>query len=37
MIEGVTMLGVIIPIGILVALFVIIAIVLLTGKDDSDE
>ncbi len=31
------MLGYIIPIGILVALFVIIAIVLLTGKDDSDE
>ena len=31
------MLGYIIPIGILVALFVIIAIILLTGKDDSDE
>ena len=37
MIEGVTMLGIIIPIGILVAVFIIIAILLLTGKDDSDE
>ena len=31
------MLGIIIPIGILVVLFVIIAVLLLFGKDDSDE
>ena len=37
MIEGVIMLGYIIPIGILVALFVIVAILLLTGKDDRDD
>ena len=27
----------IIPIGIIVAVFVVIAILLLTGKDDSDD
>jgi len=31
------MLGIIIPIGILVILFVIIAVLLIAGKDDSDE